>query len=389
MVFSIVLHSLLDETQDCIFQHRRYRLSTDTEIELFVVIASQQDHETDSLFYLNSLGVSGKFVSWQDWNPTAPITFTHKFAPIPYEGFACYQRHVDQAIVDALASHNADILLINYLYSAMICSNAIKKAPRAVLVNLNRETAFYWDFLKRVKKSWFKRFIKTMSLFRVWRAEQSIFRLMDKIIALSPPDVPKRKGMYITPYLDANLEQWKPNSSRTLFFVGNIGHHPNREAIEYIITKLAPAVSAIIPDVRFKIIGACADDVSFHHPSVDLLGKSDAAEVERQFLNCQLFICPVKNTFGLKFKMAEALSYGTPFMASPESMLCFPHLKDQPSIPLDDPQQAARNIAASILDESTTTNLATSINFQHRQFMDSQHNIWSRSLRDLRFCSET
>jgi len=223
--------------------------------------------------------------------------------------------------------------------------------------------------------------MKIPNLVRFWLAERSIFRSMNKIIALSPPDVPKRKGMHITPYLDMKEQQWKPNSSRTIFFVGNIGHYPNKEAIEYIITKLAPLVTEIAPDIRFKIIGASPVDVAFDHPSVDLLGKSDATEVERLFLNCQLFICPVKNTFGLKFKIAEALSYGTPFLASPESMLCVPHLTDQPTISLEDPVLAAKTLVASILDETSTIKLATNISFKHRRFINSQNNIWSRSLR--------
>ncbi len=165
--------------------------------------------------------------------------------------------------------------------------------------------------------------------------------------------------------------------------MGNIGHYPNAEAIEYIVTKLAPAVAEILPNVRFRIIGASADDVPFHHPSVDFLGKSNAEEVEREFLNCQLFICPVNNTFGMKFKVAEALSYGTPFLASPETMLSVPYLKDLPSISLNDPTQAAKAIEATIRDEDSTTLLAIKISLQHRAFINSQNNIWSRTLATI------
>jgi hypothetical protein len=357
------------------------RLNADMGIELFVLVAGDKDHKTNTQSFLDKHGIASKFITWQNHPPETQMTFFQKRLPIPWEEFVHQQPCVDQAIVDTLALKKADILLIDFYYSAMFCPRAIKAAPKTALINLNRETEFYWEILKKTNiNSRFKLVKKVLTLIRFWLVEKAIFRSVNKIIALSPPDVPRRKGLYITPYLDMKTQQWKPNSARTVFFVGNIGHYPNREAIEYIVTKLAPAVIAIAPDVRFKIIGASPADVSFSHPSVDLLGKSDSQEVERQFLNCQLFICPVKNTFGLKFKMAEALSYGTPFLASPESMQCVPHLKNLPSMPLEDPVQAARHLVASICDKTSTINLAASISSQHLQFIASQKNIWGSVL---------
>ncbi len=119
----------------------------------------------------------------------------------------------------------------------------------------------------------------------------------------------------------------------------------------------------------------------FTASSVDLLGTADAKELRHQFLHCQLFICPVRNTFGMKFKLAEALSYGTPFLASPETLQCVPHLSGIPTLPLDDAMQAAKNIAAVIANEKTTADLAQHINAQQLQFISTQTNIWSRTLK--------
>jgi hypothetical protein len=357
------------------------RMSADEGIELFVIIASKQEHETGSLSYLNSLGVRGRFIAWRG-QPDEHRTLLQKVTQIPYEHFTDDQHHVDEAITDAVVSSGADILFINFLYSVLLCPKAIAVAPKTVLLTANRETELQWEFLKSTR-SWYKIPLYAIGLARLWLKERSIFRSMDQIIALAPPDVPKHhNGLYITPYLDPKPHQWKLNSSRTIFFVGNIAYYPNREAIEYIITKLAPAVTTLVSDARFKIIGASSTEVSFHHPSVDFLGKSNAFELEQQFLTCQLFICPVKNSFGLKFKIAEAISYGTPFLASPESMLGVPHLREQPSIPLDNLAQAASNIATLMLDEKSTRDLATSINVRHRQFVETQNNIWSRALTE-------
>ncbi|NGX45990.1 MAG: hypothetical protein K940chlam2_01171 [Chlamydiae bacterium] len=358
------------------------RLSCDPGIDLSVVIASNQDQEA-SLAYLESLNVQGSFHPLHPLPPSQQKSALQQMFQLPWREYIHNQEHIDHVVSDAMASHKADILLIDYFYSAMFCPKAIKAAPKTILVNLNREAEFYKDLLRSAVRNPFKRAIRSLALVHLWWLHQRTFRAMDKIIALSPPDVVRGGDTYITPYLDTKEQLWKPNASRTVFFVGNVNHFPNKMAIEYIVTKLAPAVVALVPDVRFKIIGANAGDLPYQHDSVDFLGTSDDQEVEKQFLNCQLFICPVKNTFGLKFKLAQALAYGTPFLACPESLQCLPHLKGLPTISLQSPGEAAQAVAAAIKDKESTLELATNIQERQRQFIDTQKGIWSRALSSL------
>lgn len=386
-----------DEINGGILCYRNHikRLSTDSEIELFVVVAAEPSREARSLAYLESHGIAGTFIPF----PKSPSysSFRRKIfylakallnpRKVKKKIFSLFlqeyapQPHIEQKLIDLIKLKNADIFLVDYFYSTVFCLKAIKTAPKAVLVTHNRECELRKQLKRSHTKSYFKMALVSLHIFCFWLLEKYSFRLMDKIISLSPPDVNKQKGIYITPYLDPKPEQWNPNLSHTIFFVGNISHLPNKEAVHYIIRNLAPALVSLVPDIRFKIIGASAAEVPFHHPSVDLLGKSNATEVERHFLNCQLFICPIKNTFGLKFKIAEALAYGTPFLASHESMLCVPHLKDLPSFSLHRHQQTARTIADIILDKEKTMRLAENIRVRHSEFINSQTNIWSRSLR--------
>lgn len=373
------------------------RLSTDTEIELFVVIAGDESQRAKSLSYLDSLGIAGKFIAFPNLPPPTFTSFSEKLFYFAKELLNAQkikrrilrlllreyapQSHIEQTLMDIITSKNADIFLIDYFYSVVFCLKAIKAAPKAMLITHNRESEFRLQLKRSQTRSYFKLALVPLHLFCFWLLERYSFKLMDRIIALSPPDVPKRKGLYITPYLDKRPKQWKPNLSHIIFFVGGILHFPNKEAIHYIIRNLAPALVSLVPDVRFKIIGASSIDIPFQHPAVDLLGKSNANEVEQLFLNCQLSICPVKNTFGLKFKIAEALAYGTPFIASHESMLCVPYLKGRPSFSLVDHKQTARIIADVILDKEKTIQLAENISARHAEFVYSQNNIWSRSLR--------
>lgn len=359
------------------------RLQADPEIDLFVVIASDPGDENNITSFLRDHKIAGKFVGFKNPSDVARKNFVKKFVSLPFEEYAEHQYHVDRAVLDAIQTTGAKLLVIDFLPSIFFCSKSLKTVSKKVLITLNRETEMYRDILSKTQMTLIGRAINLLKIARMRYFEWSTFQRVDKIIALSPPDVPARKGMYITSYFDKKAQQWKPNSSRTIFFVGNINHYPNAEAISYIITKLAPHVVRLLPDVRFKIIGASNDDVAFNHPAVDLLGKSNMSEVEYHFLHCQLFICPIKNTFGIKFKMTEALSYGTPILASPESLLGFPYIKNQPSLSLDNPIHAARTIVSIIQDEINTTSLAMNIGAQHCQFIESQRNVWSRALRQV------
>ena len=133
--------------------------------------------------------------------------------------------------------------------------------------------------------------------------------------------------------------------------MGNVNHYPNRLAIDHIVEQLAPKVLARMPR-QVSIIGATPDQVParHHHPAIQLMGASTPAEVERLFTNADLFICPIENDFGMKFKVAEAAAYGAPFAASEQTMLGFPDLRGLPEITLADPDHSASVICDLLSD---------------------------------------
>lgn len=216
--------------------------------------------------------------------------------------------------------------------------------------------------------------------------EKRAFNAFSQVVAIGAPDIPRSispsKTACVTPYLMEKPRRWNPEPSQEVFFVGGVNHYPNRLAIDYICTRLAPAVAVRSPSTFFTIIGAAEADVppEWRHPAVRFLGRLGHQEVERHFTTCRLFICPVENNFGVKYKVLESLAYGTPFLASPETMLCVPHLKGQPTLPLDDPNRAAEEVVRLMESDTALFALSHSINTQHDRFISSQKNVWSRTL---------
>jgi hypothetical protein len=187
----------------------------------------------------------------------------------------------------------------------------------------------------------------------------------------------------VTPYLDEKSRKWAhlPNE-KTVFYVGNVGYHPNRLGVDYIIREIAPRVLAQIPDAIFKIVGASPDQVDSHlHRPVDppvgdlLTRRGSRAVRDRESLRC-----PDKNTFGVKFKVAEAMSYGTPTIVSHETKLGFPQHRRLPSFALDNPLKGAETVASFLRNPESLVSLSHDLLAEHRAFAWTQRTIWSSTL---------
>ncbi len=178
-------------------------------------------------------------------------------------------------------------------------------------------------------------------------------------------------------------ERWAPSEQRTIFYVGNYGYLPNRLAVNYIVGEIAPRVLRELPDVIFRIIGTDSHqiDPTLHHPSIELLGLSTGHQVQALFVGGGLLCVPILNTFGLKFKVAEALSYGTPFIASPQTMLGLPYLSGVPTPSLEDSDTWCQEICRLMRSPNgdALKELSDKVTAQHRTFIASQDNIWSRT----------
>jgi glycosyltransferase involved in cell wall biosynthesis len=111
-----------------------------------------------------------------------------------------------------------------------------------------------------------------------------------------------------------------------------------------------------------------------------MLGVSTPQVVEQLFRHASLFCVPISNTFGMKLKVAEAISYGTPFIASKETMLGYPQMSGIPALDLGNPEQAAHQIVNLVRTPGALESLRNTILERQRAWMPTQKNIWSRTL---------
>lgn len=378
----------------CCRNHVR-RLQEDPGIALFVIAIARVGSEAATSSFLAGLGVphavvvpAGDNLHPSDRRLRSALGLAGRvMTQYPWELLSMNQTAIDQLVSGVIHRRRPDWVVIDYLFSALFCESVFESSAKVALVTLNQEAAFYRQMidLGLVRHGpWTAR----ASAYRLARKERQLHEACDKLIAIGASDLPHyvqpERSACVTPYLDVPPQPWQftAESASDVFFVGNLGHFPNRLAIEYLALRLAPAVAARRPDLRFKIVGATQDDVppAWRHPQVDYLGVADGDTVAALFRSAGLFVCPVSNEFGMKFKLAEAIAYGIPTCAAPQSRQCIPYAPSVPALAMDQPDAAAEAVSALAGNESALRALSAAITRERDAFMTDQAGVWARTL---------
>ncbi len=379
----------------CCRNHIR-RMDDDPNIDLHVLVTGDQDDEGATREFLDSMQVPNAFIPVIAENVLAtdekPGRFSNLRRSIAYlfEEQAYVFKDISRAVREHIAKWKIDALVIDYLPSALFCKDLLKGKTPTLLITLNREGEFYRDLreLGVVKKG---KLGGAIAQWRWDRFEKWAYRRVDKVVTIGPPDIPKISQLRstptcVTPYLDPVETHWSYTNSQQMFFLGNIHHYPNRRGIEWIATKLVPELQKLRRDnFKLTIVGASESDVppTWIHPEIHYAGISTREHVVELFSDADLFLCPIENTYGVKFKSAEAVSYGIPLLASKETLLGLPYLKPLFDLPLDSPINAAKIIDQVLENGELLQEMSQKQTQAAKAFIASQKTVWSDLIRTV------
>ncbi|MEA5390272.1 glycosyltransferase [Cyanobium gracile UHCC 0139] len=272
--------------------------------------------------------------------------------PFSMERQAAENWLVDRRFCEIAEEIRPDVIIIDYLFTALFIPSAFYCDAPVVIITLNREREFYRDQRKLGRVPPQAR-DSLLAEWRLGRFENEVHAKSDRIVVLCPHDTPRHRQQaarteVIEPMLQEHARKWRPTGSANIFFVGNISHYPNFAAVRWLCQSLAPALASCAPWVRLTIIGADTAEVpqTWLQPNVDLLGRSTAEEVLQHFTGCGIFIAPIENSFGSKIKILEALAHATPLLATAQALTGVPGAAGIPLFRLDDPRGAAELVAS-------------------------------------------
>lgn len=369
------------------------RLNADPDLELNAIAAGPAGDEAGTLEYFRSRGIDGRFIAYKQVSrssrgaPRTALPWATGRWPYLNEVEAREQNHVDRTLRAYVIAREADCILIDYLPSAYFVPSLFLIGTPVVSITLNREADFYQEMVDR-KITLYGRPANRIAKFRLRLAEARIHWSSRAVATIGRHDMPRRflgrpRTFWIPPYLDPKAEPWSYSGSQDMFFVGNQGHFPNRDAIEWLATQFAPRLAGVAPSMRLKIVGASQGEVpeAWNATNVDYLGFADQAAVSRLFQLAAAFIAPISNNFGAKFKVAEAIAYGTPLLVPESAMSGVPFLPWLSRIRLDRPLEAARAAKTLIENAEAQRTMSANIRDSAAEFIRTQGGIWGRQLR--------
>ncbi len=369
------------------------RLAADPGVALTVMVAGPAGDREATEAFLDGLGIQRRYFQpfrtdnvHHERNTLRSIAeFAAKAVfQFPWEIAALNQPHIQEGIDWAVKGYGIEVVVIDYHSSALFLKLPLTGARTAV-VKLNREGEFYSDLI-RAGNTRHGSLTRGISLRRAQRFERRVDQTVDKVVVIGAPDLPRypvrSPPACISPFLDPRARQWRYAGRGELFFIGDIGHFPNHEAVEWIATRLAPALQRQGCTATITVVGAAADQVpeSWRQANVAYLGRSTREDVEDRFLHSDLMLCPVFNDYGVKFKSLEALAYGIPLLASLQTLLGLPYLRETPSIDLRAPDAVAETIAGLVGQPARLEALSAQQRAQQDAFIATQGTIWSETL---------
>lgn len=381
-------------------------LSRIDDMDLMVVTSGAADAGGFNTQFVNALGLEHKFVPFRPANgSTKSAGAGGLLGDLLDKYFFLFERelrrqmHVDTAVLEIVRSFVPDIIIVNDIWSSMCVPSVFYVGPPCCLITLNDESSFHrvcrlqggpiGDGLHQMLQRWVRAHCNWIANWRMKRYTNRVFNRCAGIVALTRDDLPARRPAHVVqavlpPLLTESADVWSYRGSRSVLFVGNIDHFPNRLAVEWICKRFAPEIYLIDDQIRIFIIGTSLEQMPGGEqlPNVIFLGRASKREVALHMTSDDLFIAPIENKFGAKLKLAECASCGMPFLATPAAMSGLPFLTSVPRFDLEDPVAVARLAVAYINAPRALLDLSRSIVDRMRQARVEQDVDWKNFIRN-------
>ena len=171
------------------------RLAGDARLSVAVVTTGPPDHETAVRTFVELTGAPCHFIAFHDAAARPPASnrpdrFIAQRWPILREADAMAQSHVGNAVLDLIRREQAQIVIVDYVPSALCVRNVYRAQVRRITITLNREAAFFREMRqeKRVPSNASATWLANL---RVAHFERGVYRRSHGVVALTDGDLPK------------------------------------------------------------------------------------------------------------------------------------------------------------------------------------------------------
>lgn len=265
-----------------------------------------------------------------------------------------YRPRVVREILELQAALSPELRIIEY--SQLIAYRPAFRGP--VALDMHNVESELMENYATSSPSRLKRLVARYEAWRLRRLEARITHLVDLVGVVSEHDrvvLEKlaRHGLGCTVVVapngvaDAGFEVSEPRT-REIVFVAHLGWAPNVDAAEWLCQKVWPHVRAADPTVTLNLVGKsparrvqrlAGDGVEIH---------PDVPSVVPYVARAGVATAPLQAAGGTRLKILEALSCGTPVVATSLGALGLEHIPAPVLTIVDDPEKFAAHLLALV-----------------------------------------
>ena len=146
---------------------------------------------------------------------------------------------------------------------------------------------------------------------------------------------------------------------KDIVFIGGYDHSPNIDAVEYFVKDIWPRVHAVLPEVRFLMIGSKMPEqvkALERHEGVFAVGYVE--DLAQYFDHCKISVVPLRFGAGIKGKIGTSASYGVPSVATTIAVEGMGFVDGEHILVSDDPAEFAELVVRLYQDEGLWTRLS-------------------------------
>ena len=221
-------------------------------------------------------------------------------------------------LIKILNSFQPDVIYVEHL---LMMQYVVKLKTNAKIIFFNDESNLYVDENNLRGNSYQK--IRNIGLAKL---ELKACKKADFTLAITEEEgkflkQKKIENVFSIPYgVDPNFFSfnWKMPKEKSILFLGDFSHYPNRQAARILIKKIYPVLRGL--GVKLKIIGRNINQIK-NLQSEALEFFENVTDVRPFYCDASVLVAPIFSGAGMRVKILEAALSGIPLIISPVANL--------------------------------------------------------------------
>lgn len=300
---------------------------------------------------------------------------------------------VGAARIAAAMAEPHDVVVFDFPHSAILAPEALNTPSVMFTHNVEAEIFYrHWQVAGTPLHRWLWR----DQYRKMRRFEQETLKRFDTVVAVSERDCEFFEEDYgirhcgaIPTGVDTDFFAWqKPRDEPQVVFCGSMDWMANIDGIEWFAHEVWPKVRAEIPEARMKVVGRSAPEslirrVCKDAPEWEFTGFVD--DVRDHVGGAAAFVIPLRVGGGTRIKAFEAMSMGTPVVATSIGIEGLPVEDNIHYLAADDPDQFAARLVALLRDSGKRNELSVAA----RRLVESEYGFRAAASVFEGYCVET